>query len=91
MEAQPLIIYKTKSGTTVQTIHTKTINQAIKFLRSEGCKIPTYLLCHLGTDSVCVANEEFEYEIEANTLRGKAIRRSKDGVVKNESRATRKC
>lgn len=84
MEAQPLIVYKTHLGEPVgQPLHFRSTIAAIKWLRSEGCRIPNILLARLGEDTVTVYTDDYEYEIESGITRGKAVRRGPDGAVKN--------
>ena len=66
MTIQPLIIYKTNCGKPVQTRRFKSTAEAVRWLRSEGCRLSNGLLGNLGDDSIELLTEDFEYEIQAD-------------------------
>lgn len=71
MTPQPLIIHKTKSYKPVTIRRFRSTAEAMKWLRSEGCKFSNVDLSSLGNDSVELLTEDYEYSIEV------AIRTSK--------------
>lgn len=66
---QPLLIYKTKSGKDVETRTFRTSTEALKWLRSEGCRFRNDALSDIRDYRVTMATDDYEYEIEAFPLR----------------------
>jgi len=76
MNRQPLLIFKTKSYKPVCMRRFSSTKKARDWLRSEGCSFSNKDLANLGTDSVELVTEEYEYEIEADI---EPVRRRHDG------------
>lgn len=75
---QPLIIYKTQCGRYVGTKRFRSTAEAVKWLRSEGCRFSNSDLCGLGEDSLELFTEDCEYEVEVAARQPK--RRSRGDV-----------
>lgn len=75
---QPLIIYKTQCGRYVGTKRFRSTAEAVRWLRSEGCRFSNNDLCNLGEDSVELFTEDCEYEVEVDARQPK--RRSRGDV-----------
>ena len=65
MAIQPVIVHKTKSYQPVTIRRFRSIAEANKWLRSEGCKFSNKDMTHLGNDSIELFTEWYEYSIEA--------------------------
>jgi len=79
MALQPLIIHKTKSYRLIAIRRFRSTAEAMRWLRSEGCKFSNDDLSNLGNDSVELLTEDYEYSIEAaiNTERRHHVARKK--------------
>lgn len=64
MRRKPLLIFKTKNGNPVCMKRCSSTAKARAWLRAEGCRFSNKDLARLGTDSVELVTEEYEYEIE---------------------------
>lgn len=65
MAIQPVIVHKTKSYQPVTIRRFRSITEAKKWLRSEGCKFSNRDMYYLGNDSVELFTETYEYSVEA--------------------------
>lgn len=73
---QPLLIFKTQNGKPVCMRRFPSTTKAREWLREEGCRFANGDFLHLGTDSVELVTEQFEYEIEVDI---EPVRRKRNG------------